>query len=166
MDFNRGRWIMRYTFLPVVLAALMAAAGCARSSESRAQHVPVPEEWQWVEVEGVAFALPQGLEETGVRGVTGVLRQYDGLQLQVNVHAGDFASTLREFESAAGSYEWLQVDGRRARGTSAILDDRAYDGLYVPEPGGGREPVSILVISLTPEARQHGMLVLRSVRFP
>jgi len=72
---------------------------------------------------------------------------------------------LREFESASGSFEWLQIEGRRARGASVILDGRAYDGVYFPEPGDAMEPLSILVISLSPEARQQGMLVLQSIRF-
>lgn len=157
--------MLRTTTLLTLIAAITLCGGCARSSGKRTQDAPVPEDWQLIAFNGISFALPPGLEETPVQATTGVLRQFEGLQLQVNVHAGDYAGSLREFETASGSFEWLEIQGRRARGTSVILDGRAFDGIYLPEPGAGLEPLSILVISLNPQARQQGMLVLQSLRF-
>lgn len=146
--------------------ALVMLVGCATfSREKSAPKFSPPEDWHRVEVGTVSIALPPGVEAVPGQAATGVMGRYQGEALQVNVHSGDFASSLKEFESATGSYEWIEVDGRRARGTSAVIDQRAYDGIFVPEPGKELQPLSVLCVSLTPAAREQAMLVLQSIEF-
>ncbi|MBI3118846.1 MAG: hypothetical protein HYZ00_09185, partial [Candidatus Hydrogenedentes bacterium] len=127
-----------------------------------------PSDWKRVELGNgnVSFALPADVAETPMLGSEGIIRQYKDPELQINVHYGDFASTLTEFQNVSqGMTEWLEIGGKRARGTSAIIDGRAVDGVYFPDPGPGTERFSLVAVSTTPAAREQAMSVLRSVQF-
>lgn len=151
------------TFAAILLLGF-ACSGCATGKKEGVKPPELPKDWERMDVDGVSFALPPDAQETPVQGLPGIFRQFKTAELQVNMHSGDFASTLKEFESASGTYEWIKIDGKQARGTSAFIDGKAVDGLYFPEPGKDKPPFSLLVVSTTPAARQQAMLVLQSVK--
>lgn len=78
----------------------------------------------------------------------------------MNVHYRDFASSLREFESAAGSMNGWKWTAAAPAALPAVIDQRADHGLFVPEPGKELQPLSVLCVSLTPAAREQAMPVL------
>ncbi|MBI2434858.1 MAG: hypothetical protein HYV26_18545 [Candidatus Hydrogenedentes bacterium] len=147
---------------------LLLCLACASGNGPSLAVPEAPSGWKRVDLGNgnVSFALPAGVEETETQGTEGVVRQYQGAELQINVHYGDFASTLAEFQNVSqGVTEWLEIGGKRARGTSAMIDGRAVDGVYFPDPGPGTERFSLVAVSTTPAARAQAMAVLRSVQF-
>lgn len=151
----------------LLLPLLLAPMACMPRPQPEFRLMPVPTGWMEVELAHFVFWLPPGVEETELRGIDSLIRQYRNEDLEVNLDYGPHASDLREFELGAdGAIEWVRVEGHRARVLSAAVDGRFVDAIHYPNAGPADEGLTMVIFSDTTEARVQAEAILRSLRFP